>query len=137
MWKNRHKKSRNLHPVVEGLKTCSLDDIPREKLPRSTKLHVLYYLSNNDFRGLNVLGHRTSNVFTGEVINAYGTVLSDKEYIWDDDLWIYVRDYDLKLPEKFIEKVEHFFNEGHAINPIKGAKEPPLDGRPFAYFFED
>lgn len=136
MWRKHNKKS-SLKSLIQYSQYGSLEDIPREKLARPVKLHVLYYLSNNDFRGLTVLGARKKDIFSGKEINAYGTVLSDKEYIWDDDLWIYVRDYDLKLPEDFIKKVEQFFHEGNTITPIIGAKEPQVDGRAFAYSFED
>lgn len=112
-------------------------DCEREKLPRKTKLRVMYYLANCIFQKGAVIGAHLVSPFTNEEINAYGSYLMDDEYKWQDDLWIYVRDQDLKLPAEFIEKVNKFFDDGNNTALSIGAREDPVDGRPYAFWFAD
>lgn len=117
--------------------TCPyITDCEKEKLPVKTKMRAICYLANNDFRGLSIVGAHLTSPFTGKKINAFGTVLSDDEYVWTDDLWIYVRDHDLKLPDEFIEKVNAYFDSGNGTTPIAGAREVPFDGREWAFAFD-
>ena len=120
--------SRQRQSIISFKPSHSTDFLVNSSILRlsdNTKAHVLFYLANNEFRALSVIGKHIRNIFTQEEINAYGTVLDDGEYTWSDDLWIYVQNYDLELPQRFVDKVERFFVDKSLadIALINSAKE--------------
>ena len=74
-----------------------------QKEPYPGKEKIVEYLKNGTktFAGLGIL----KDVYTGEQIPIEQCGMTDGEYSWISDLYYYVEQYNLKLPEEFNEKV--------------------------------
>lgn len=95
--------SMNDYPLITSLPQCVYD--------KKTRQLIMRYLRNSDFIGVSVFGVRVQDAFTGEKMPARGTFLTDGIWKWTDDLWLYVRDYDIALPDEFVEHVKSFFED--------------------------
>lgn len=45
------------------------------------------------------------DILTNELISNHFTVFTDGEYVWKSDLAYYVKNYELSLPQDFLDKV--------------------------------
>lgn len=86
--------------------------LPTREYSTSTKLELISYLTNRGFLRLSSFLFNLPNGFTGEEWEATGSLFSDGEWKWRDDLWLYLRDYDIALPDEFIEHVHDYFLGG-------------------------
>lgn len=105
--------------------TCFVTKIPRQVLPKEQKEKILDYLFNKDFLYLNGGIPGYPNAFTGEAMETIGNGFRDENYSWTDRLPIYIRDYDIQLPDSFVEHVEQFYLEGGKVSPCYDWKNPP------------
>lgn len=46
-----------------------------------------------------------TDILNGKIISNSFAVFTDGEYVWKSDLAYYVENYDIKLPEDFINKI--------------------------------
>lgn len=93
-------------------KNFDITTAPREVLSPWSRIRVLGYLRHRDFLIAGVSGNFLIDAFTGDKMPATGTCFTDGKWKWRDDLWLYVRDYDIALPPEFIDDVISFYKHG-------------------------
>lgn len=98
----------------------SIVSLPTQKLDDKTKTQVIDYLLNTAFYHWRMMGEHTYDIdaFTGETMQSQGIGMNDGLYRWQDNLPFYVRDYDIKIPDDFIEHVKNFYNTGGQIKEL-------------------
>lgn len=111
---------KNLKDVIDMNTIAHYTDINQlstEQLSNATKMKIMGYLRHSDFLEAGVFANWLKNTFTDDPIPATGTFFNDDKWRWRDDLWLYVRDYDIKLPNDFIQDVLSFY-EHQGTSPI-------------------
>lgn len=117
---SKQEKNSRIHVLeyypIGGNDSPHITELPRstEPLPFHLKSDIIRYLRNGDFKHIGFMTHsQLINEFTGKPMNAFASGFYDDKYIWRDDLWIYFRDYDVKLPDDFIQHIQEFFAAGN------------------------
>lgn len=104
--------------IASDCQMPSICDAEIETLPSDVKDKVIDYMFSDDFRGWHMVGgYSDTDAFTGRSMHTYSTQLNDGEYVWFDNLALYVKNYDVKLPECFVEHVMEFYENGGKVHP--------------------
>lgn len=113
---------KQITPVLQYGDSHSIANIPRKTYTQSQRVRIMGYLRNADFIQASNFSSKIYDEFTNEPMPASGSMFSDGKWSWRDDLWLYVRDYDVELPQEFVQDVETFYQQGKRPNatPYKG-----------------
>ena len=126
--------SSNVKPVIEYSTDIKSDigvpplitQLPTKLYDDKTRFLLMSYLRNKDFISIGILFDFARDAFTGNPMPATGCIFNDGKWRWKDDLWLYIRDHDVAVPQEFINDVMKFFNNGGKVSlyPYDGDKIP-------------
>lgn len=110
------KKSYVLKYKVFGSESSPwASELEIEPLVPEVKQKAVDYLQNRAFYGASFLRRPLTDAFTGKLMPAKGAGFNDGTWFWHDDLWCYVENHDVKLPEEFVQHVLKFYEGGGKV----------------------
>ncbi|MER5553570.1 hypothetical protein ABT001_18195 [Streptomyces sp. NPDC002793] len=86
-----------------GKAAGSVRDFTRPTPYEDAKKITEYLLAGHDI--FSVMGSSEDVFGSGKTVLGGDSILSDNEWIWRGDLWFYVWNYHVQLPEEFLKRV--------------------------------